>query len=236
MTALHLSTRALLALFQWCDTLFPSGAFSHSFGLESAVQSRHVHNDATLIDWVQAKITHQVFPCDTVLIRQAYQAGQLEDLDLLQKIDASAYAMRLPRETREGGKMIASRLIQTASELYPNPWTQGCQTALKSGQLKGDAAVAFGLVGFGAGIPFEAAIFAYCYILISGQVSAALRLLPMGQQAGQHIIHRLLNWTDEHWAAHIKTTDPDRAPMSFMPAAEIGAMRHESLPVRLFQS
>ncbi len=236
MTDIHLSSRTLLSLLQWCDSLFPSGAFSHSFGLESAVQFGTVNNETELSDWIRARLHHQVFPCDLVLVRQAFEASVKHDLERIQAIDETAYAMRLAKEVREGGKMIASRLLQTAAELTPNPWTRSCQVLFTSGQLKGDPAVAFGITACGGGIPVDAACLGYVYLFISGQVSAALRLISIGQQAGQRIIHNSLTWADEALREDQETVVLNPEPMTFMPAAEIGTMQHETHTVRLFQS
>ena len=37
----------MLSLFQLCDSNFPTGAFSHSYGLESYIQEDQVHDQAT---------------------------------------------------------------------------------------------------------------------------------------------------------------------------------------------
>lgn len=236
MADLKLSPAALLSLLQWSDTLFPSGAFSHSFGLESAVDEKKVQNGADLIQWIRAKLTHQVFSCDLILLRQAYDAASKNNLEALQKIDEIAHAMRLPREIRAGGEMIASRMIQTGAELYENPFMTSCLRLFSKKQLKGDPAVAFGLVAFSAQIPLEAASFSFCYLFISGQVSAALRLLPIGQQEGQRLIHNLLVWLEKSEAMKRAMHDEVVEPMSFMPASEIASMQHETSKVRLFQS
>ncbi len=236
MAELTLSASALLAILQWSDSLFPSGAFSHSFGLESAVDEKKVQNGKDLVQWIRAKLIHQVFPCDLVLLQQAYEAGKNKDIERLQKIDETAYAMRLPRELREGGSMVASRMIQTAAALYPCDWTRSCHNKMASEALKGDAAVAFGIMSLAAKIPLPAASLAYLYLFIAGQVSASLRLLPIGQQEGQKMIHQLLNELDKNEAMNERTAESTEEPMSFMPASEIGSMQHETSKVRLFQS
>lgn len=40
--------QAYLKLFQFCDSQFPTGAFSHSFGLETYIQRGDVHDGASL--------------------------------------------------------------------------------------------------------------------------------------------------------------------------------------------
>lgn len=236
MGDLTFSPAALLSLLQWSDSLFPSGAFSHSFGLESAVDEKEVQNGPDLIQWIRAKLTHQIFPCDLILLRQAYDAALKNNIEALQKTDEIAHAMRLPREIREGGSMIAFRMIQTGAELYPDTFMTSCFHLFSKKQLKGDPALAFALVAYAAKIPLEAASFAFCYLFISGQVSASLRLLPIGQQEGQRLIHVLLTWLEKNEAMKRAMHDEAVAPQSFMPASEIASMQHETSKVRLFQS
>ena len=249
MSEEFLSSRSLLSLLQWCDSLFPTGAFSHSFGLESAVQSGRVHDGGSLRSWIEAKLIQTVLPMDAVLLSQAHRAADRQELETLRRLDAEGFAMRIPRECREGGKMIALRLIQSAAELHPSPWMLECFEALRDGALKGDPAVAFGIAGSGAGIPQTPTLLGYLYIFVAGQVSAGLRLFPLGQREGQRLIRELLDQIDrdmvsaapENHSPKVKERlavldDPDRRPSSFAPALEIGAMRHESAAVRLFQS
>lgn len=236
MADLKLSSAALLSLLQWCDSFFPSGAFSHSFGLESAVQSEKVSNGKDLSRWIETKLIHQVIPCDLILLGKSYEAGLSNNLLHVQTLDATGHAMRFPREVREGGRMIALRFIETAAELYPTDWTIACKNLISKGPLKGDPAVAFGIVGFAANIPLQATRFGYLYIFISGQVSAALRLLPIGQHEGQKIIRTLLNWVEKRDEMSDSVNLSDRKPSAFMPASEIRSMQHERLEVRLFQS
>ena len=111
-----------------------------------------------------------------------------------------------------------------------------CLRLFSKKQLKGDAAVAFAIVAHAAKIPLEAASFAFCYLFISGQVSASLRLLPIGQQEGQGLIHLLLAWLEKNEALEKTMGKETGEPMSFMPASEIASMQHETSKVRLFQS
>ena len=43
----------ILSLFQLCDSNFPTGAFSHSYGLESYIQEDKVHDQATFLEWLR---------------------------------------------------------------------------------------------------------------------------------------------------------------------------------------
>lgn len=233
---MNLSPQDLLGLLQWCDSLFPAGGYAHSFGLEEAVREGAVRDGEGLFRSIRAKMIHSVFPGECVLIRKAYEAAARVDLMSLFLLDEEGMAMRLPMEFREGGRAIGRRWIQMTADLYPSSWTRGCLEALKKGSLQGDPAVAFALAGIAAGRPMVPTLIGYLYGMGSGQVSAGLRLLPIGQGEGQRILARLWREICEGGALEQVLSERDAAPASFQPALEIRSMRHEMAEMRLFQS
>ena len=75
---------------------------------------------------------------------------------------------------------------------------------------------------------------AYLYSTSAALVGAALRLLPLGQLAGQNIV-----WNVRPLIAALAENAQDKreADMwSFAPALEIASMRHALLDARLFRS
>ena len=49
-----------LRLFQFCDSQFPTGAFSHSFGLETYIQRETVNNAESFTEWLQLFLNEQL--------------------------------------------------------------------------------------------------------------------------------------------------------------------------------
>jgi len=233
---MNLSPQDLLTLLQWCDSLFPAGSYAHSFGLEEAVREGRVRDGEGLFQSIRAKLIYAVFPGESVLLRAAYDAALQQDLAALSALDEAGMAMRLPMEFREGGRAIGRRWIQMTADLYPTSWTKRCLEALAEGRLRGDSAVAFALAGVAAERPFIPTLIGYVYGVASSQVSAGLRLLPIGQGEGQRILDRL--WREVCDAGMLETvvSQSDATPASFQPALEIRSMRHEMAEMRLFQS
>ena len=64
----------ILSLFQLCDSNFPTGAFSHSYGLESYIQENTVHNQETFFQWLQVYIHEQLIYSDGLACHLVYQA------------------------------------------------------------------------------------------------------------------------------------------------------------------
>jgi urease accessory protein len=80
----------------------------------------------------------------------------------------------------------------------------------------------------------DEAVTGHLYTSVNAYVNSALRLLPIGQTEAQMLIQKLLNDIDSEWS-QIRDNNPEDMH-SFGIAQEIYAMRHESLPARLFMS
>jgi urease accessory protein len=233
---MDLSAEALLGLLQWCDSFFPAGGYAHSFGLEEAVRDGTVREAEGLFRSIRSKLIHSVFPGECVVLRTSYEAALQQDLVTVSRLDEQGIAMRLPMEFREGGRAMGRRWIQMTADLYPSPWTLRCLDALKEGKLRGDPSVAFALAGAAAGRALLPTVVGYLYGIASGQVSAGLRLLPIGQGEGQRILSRLWKEICEERGLEAILLERGATPASFQPALEIRAMRHETAEMRLFQS
>lgn len=233
---MNLSPKDLLTLLQWCDSFFPAGGYAHSFGLEESVREGTVRDGEGLFRSIRAKMIHSVFPGECVLLRAAYEAALRQDLKTLSTLDEEGMAMRLPMEFREGSRAIGRRWIQMAADLYSSAWTKECLDALGQGRLRGDPPVAFALAGAAAERPLVPTLIGYVYGTASGQVSAGLRLLPIGQGEGQRILARLWREVCEEGVMEKFLSQWGAAPASFQPALEIRSMWHETAEMRLFQS
>ena len=94
--------------------------------------------------------------------------------------------------------------------------------------------VVFGMVGGVLGWDALEMTHAYLYSTSAALVGAALRLLPLGQLAGQHIVWNVQPLIAELAAAAQNKREDDI--WSFAPALEIAGMRHARLDARLFRS
>jgi urease accessory protein len=75
---------------------------------------------------------------------------------------------------------------------------------------------------------------AYLYSTSAALVGASLRLMPLGQLAGQRIL-----WNIRPLIARLAEEAQDKTQedmWSFAPALEIASMRHATLEARLFRS
>jgi urease accessory protein len=61
----------LTTLMQLTDSALPTGAFSHSFGLEAYLESGQVHDERTLLVWLDGFLSTQLTYTDAVAVRRA---------------------------------------------------------------------------------------------------------------------------------------------------------------------
>lgn len=213
--------RPLLNLLAWLSPAFPTGAFAYSHGLEWAVEGGDIRDGDSLGDWLTDVLAHGSGRTDTILLRHAHRAAA--DPVALRDIVALATACAPARERRDEA-LNQGRAFQLAVA----PWTT---TALPE-----DApySVAVGAAAGERGIPEDDTAVAYLQAFATNLISAAVRLVPLGQTAGLRVLAALEPVILATAAATAKATLDDVGGCAFR--SDLAAMRHESQYTRLFRS
>ncbi|MEO1320022.1 MAG: urease accessory UreF family protein, partial [Pseudomonadota bacterium] len=94
--------------------------------------------------------------------------------------------------------------------------------------------VAVGAVAAAHGVPERATLTGYAHAFVANLVSAAVRLVPLGQTDGQRITAQLEASVDAAVARAGVTALDDLASATL--ASDIAAMQHETQYTRLFRS
>ncbi|MCR8659798.1 urease accessory protein UreF [Paenibacillus endoradicis] len=225
---------SLLSLLQWCDSSLPTGAFSHSFGLETYVQDEKVLNKQTFLEWLQIYVREQLVYTDGLASRLTYEALEKDDMELIWSLDAKISVQNLARETRDGNKRIADRMLHLAMELYASPILQQYQQRIKDKQCWGHSSIVFAMIAHHLHIPQSTAVVSYLYASTVSLVQNGVRAIPLGQTDGQRLIQELQS-TLNHAVEQIQQLDQNDFGIT-SPGLELSQMRHERLNIRLFMS
>lgn len=225
---------SFLALFQLTDSFFPTGAFAHSFGLETYVQQGLVKDAATLEELLSSSLRYGIRNTDAIAMALAYKAAQKRNLDQLIDLDMHLTALKLPRESRQGSIQIGKQLLRNFRSLLEDETLKAYADLIQSGRCVGHHAIVYGLVTAAASIDMHLALLGYLHIYVVGQVSAAVRLIPLGGTEGQMIIQRIRPELLEIVEFALQADMEDLG--SFTPALDIRSMQHERLYSRLFIS
>lgn len=213
--------RPLLNLLAWLSPAFPTGAFAYSHGLEWAVEAGDITDGDSLLHWLTDVLTHGSGRSDTILLRHAHRAAS--NAEALREIVALATACAPARERRDEA-LNQGRAFQLAVA----PWTA---TALPE-----DApyAVVVGAAAGGRGVPEDDTAVAYLQAFATNLISAAVRLVPLGQTAGLRVLAALEPVILATAAATADATLDDVGGCAFR--SDLAAMRHETQYTRLFRS
>ena len=225
---------SILSLFQLCDSNFPTGAFSHSYGLETYIQEDLVRDSATFLQWLHVYLDEQLIYSDGLACRLVYEALEKEDFQKVWKLDRMLNVQNLPRETREGTQRMGDRMLNLVEALYEIRALSLYRERLKMKQSFGHPAIVFTMVGHHLGVSKTSTTLYYLYSCISSLVQNAVRAIPLGQTAGQKIIQ-------EFQGALVATTEKiqnlDEADFGIVsPGLELAQMKHERVNIRIFMS
>ncbi|WP_053960423.1 urease accessory protein UreF [Sulfobacillus thermosulfidooxidans] len=226
-------------MLQFLDGLFPSGAFTHSFGLETLVQEGWITDAQTAKYWLEAIIQDSWVPSDGLAALLVFQAlGQASFLDGVARIDAYLTATRTAFESQKASLTIGRRILATAEELLDEPDLSIYQQYTLSRPSLGNQTVIIALIGGIRHWGCEATLQGIIYFTLSGYVQALLRLVPLGQREAQKLLFELKPWTMDVLKGVRKQIDflSVEDIGSSMPVYDIAVMRHKDLYSRLFRS
>lgn len=228
------SPELLLRLFLLTDSALPVGSFSHSYGLETYIAGG-MRTAAQVEQLLETLLTEGLGRADAPLLVLAHRAAAAGDLTALLELDELAGALRVPREWREAGAQVGKRLLRLGGDLWPSATPlDAYAAAVADGRATGQHPVTAGVVYQAAALAELSAVTSFLYGAVQGLVSAAVRLVPLGQSEGQRLLARLHPRVAGVAAACLEARREELG--GFMPALEIRGMQHERLYTRLFIS
>lgn len=221
----------LLPLFVWLSPAYPVGAFAYSHGLEWAVETGDIGDAATLKGWVADLIAHGGPFCDAVLLAHAWRAlRDGTDADIREVAElAAAFA---PSRERQMETLNQGDAFVTATRAaWPAPGLDRLAAAW-SGRVAYPVAV--GSAAAAHGLPLASTLSVFLTAVAANLVSAAVRLVPLGQTDGNRVLAALV--ADVRAAAELAPNVPLDAAAGATLRSDIASMRHETQYTRLFRS
>jgi urease accessory protein len=221
----------VLQILQLADSALPVGSLSHSFGLEALVFDDDIEHNVescpASLRWYLESCLSESLLVDAVFCREAH-ARSLHDApvsDLNQQISA----LRVARESREASLTMGRRFAALAAALHPN-----ASLSRLASLEELHHSVAFGYTLGVLAIGADLTVSAFLHQCVINTISAAQRLLPLGQIQASRIAWDLK-------PAILEAVEESRniafsAVCSFAHLPEMASMRHACLPTRLFIS
>lgn len=221
----------LLHLF---DPTLPIGGFSHSSGLETYVQKGIVHNEQTAEAFVRNMLENNLVYNDATFVNLAWSAASNHNIEALRDLDQECSALKAPVQIKEAGRKLGVRLTKIFERYNDHPLSNDFLRRIRMGETPGQYPVVFGLYSSILGLPQTEAIYTFCFNAAVGMVTNAVKLVPLGQMAGQDILFRM------HDVVSDVTKKVISLPRELVGVCNIGfdirCMQHEQLYTRLYMS
>jgi urease accessory protein len=223
-------TLPLLRLLQLASPALPVGAYSYSQGLEQAVETGAVKDEASAARWIKDVLEFSVAPCEGACLLATLQAAAGARWTRVGELNASFLASRESAELRAETVQLGHSLVRLMDQLggLPQPLMERARTLAQPAYP-----CAWALFACAAGIAPAEAHAAYLWSWLENQVLAAVKLVPLGQSAGQRILFDLGTAIAGLDAA--ADVDPERW-INFAPGLALAAAAHETQYTRLFRS
>jgi urease accessory protein len=211
----------LLFLLQLSDSALPIGSYSHSWGLETAVQEGRLTTEREVYEYLLGVLYGSLVPYEGRACFWAHEYSQQQDEAKLLHLQARLNASRWAFEPRQASLALGRRLRQIMAKTWELSCPDGLHHCLVFGWICGQAHIA----------P-EETVKAYLFNSLMSLVSASVRLVPLGHSEGQDLLAQF------HRAVTSISSETLREKLfsSFTFLQERDCQVHQTLYSRLFQS
>ncbi len=221
--------QTLLKLMQLVSPTLPVGAYSYSEGLETLVQQGIIAEAKALTPWLQHELSFGLVRVDASLLVQAHGAALGEDWPAVAWANQQLSARRDSEEGRQQSWAMGRALSRMAVQLHPD-----LQPLFAAAGSPCNFAIGFALLASYWEIDAATAVLGYLHSWASNLIIAAVKLVPLGQTAGQQILLGLTADLDAAAQACL-SQNPDEIELSNW-GTSLASMQHETLYTRLFRS
>lgn len=232
--AIATDLRWLLGLLQTSDSLYPTGAYAHSFGLEGMVDAGVVKDRESLRRFLLTSVLPTLSHVELPLVAHAWEAFGRADWPQVGELCALSAALRAPRESRAASAAIGRQRAELLAGVHAAPLAQAYVARSTAEGWPHSAALSAALEARVQGAPLAAALAATCYAAIAGVVAAAMKVLRLGQNAAQTLLTEALALCPATVEAASRTSLDEIG--WFNPWLDIASARHETASARLFIS
>lgn len=222
-------------LLQINDALFPIGAYSHSYGLETYIQKNIVYNAETAFEYIENNVKYNFLYTELLAARLAFEYSESNNLDKLLELEEIVTVSKTPLETRTAAQKLASRFIKTLKAIdvkYESDIFSKYADISKS-EFR-TYAVSYGVFCAAVGIDKKSAMEAFLYAQTSASITNCVKSVPLSQTQGQQLLYKSYNIFEEVLDV-LENLTIEKLSLS-TPGFDIRCMQHESLYSRLYMS
>lgn len=217
---------ALLRLLQLSSAALPIGGFAFSQGLEYAVEAGWVRDGDGVYDWLSLQAAETLAQVDLPLLLRLHDGFERGDTAAIRRWNSLALACRETAELRLADTAMGEALLRLlrgqAADLSDVP----------AGEVS--YLTAFAAAAWHWRIEPAVALLGWLWSWLENQVTAATKLVPLGQSQAQTLLGRLQTVLPPAVTAASNVGDDEIG--SGLPGLALASALHESQYTRLFRS
>lgn len=229
---------ALLQLMWLASPALPIGGFSYSEGLESAVESGRVHDEASAAAWLLDQLHLSLARSDLPVIGEAIAAWRGGDVAAIVRLNAWILQTRETSELRQQTEQMGRSLIEWIRTVRPDllegPARDWPSIGPDRAEVPPSYPLAFALAASGGQASPRDGLLCFAFGWSENMMQAAIKSVPLGQSAGQRILSRLA--AEIPMAVDDALGRPPEQRQAFSPMLAILSAQHETQYSRLFRS
>lgn len=215
-----------LRLMQLISPTLPTGSFAYSQGLEYAIDSGWISDESQAQNWIKGLIRKSLASLDIPVMQRMYSAWQKEDYENILYWNSWLLAAREAKELRDEDVQLGHALLRLLKGLEMNfPITD---------EMEWSYVTIFSYAAMSWNISLNETSNGFLWAWSENQVAAAIKLVPLGQTAGQRILSGIIKYIPLAVEQATQCNDDDIG--MFAPGVAISSALHETQYSRLFRS
>ena len=221
----------LLQLMWLASPALPVGSFSYSEGLEAAVEAGLVCTEAQAADWLINQLHIGLARSDLPVVLRSVKAWRAQDSEAIVSLNQWVLSTRETHEIAQQTMQMGRSMVEWLRNRQPSDERLARLAALEPAPTW---PVAFALAAAQTEASSREILLALGFGWAEAMVQAALKCVPLGQNAGQRVLALLADALPV--AVSHALALPDDALQCFSPMLAILSARHETQYSRLFRS
>lgn len=220
---------ALLRLLQLVSPALPIGMYSYSQGLERAVEDGWIRDESDSAQWIAGIRDRCITRVDLPILARLHDAWSADDDTAIERWSRTLLAHRETHELREEDRQTGQALARLREGLDLSH-----TTARWSRRPEATLATMFAATAVHWEVPKRPALTGYLWSWLENQVLCAVKLVPLGQVAGQRLLRSLAEDIPACVEESLGIDDDDIGGSAF--GFALASSRHETQYSRLFRS
>ncbi len=218
-----------LAILQLASPALPVGAYGYSEGLEMLVENGTIINIDNLKHWLKSELIYGSIRLDAAIMVRGFHAAKSDDRSALKRWNLWLSAARDTEELRAASWQMGRSLMQLLGKLEPE-----ILPVVNAVGYPSNYAIAFAIACAHWDINIQAALLAYLHSWANNLITAGIKLIPLGQTAGQELLLGLQPLLTTTVGEILTMEDDDLGCCNW--GLSLASMQHETQYTRLFRS